>query len=129
MLPGLQRPTADDQARLPTSDASLGVLRLVFPDRDEPGTDDPSAIFGTEHARAIWDFMERHLEGLERVVVHCDAGVSRSPGVAAALAKCLDGDDAEFFRRYRPNMRVYRTLVEEWHARSSAASFEGPPNS
>jgi hypothetical protein len=39
--------------------------------------------------------------------------VSRSPAVAAALSKVLTGDDAAFFGgRYRPNMRVYRTLLE-----------------
>ena len=45
--------------------------------------------------------------------MHCDAGKSRSPAVAAALARVLDGDDAHFFGgRYTPNMRVYRTLLE-----------------
>jgi predicted protein tyrosine phosphatase len=45
--------------------------------------------------------------------VHCDAGVSRSPAVAAALARVLKGDDAEYFAgRYRPNTRVYRMLLE-----------------
>lgn len=109
--------TADDRAKLPTSAACRGVLRLVFPDFDEPAPNTPSALAGAEHARAIWDFIEQHLEGLERVVLHCDAGVSRSPAVAAALAKCLEGDDSEFFRRYRPNMRVYRALLDEWNER------------
>ncbi|MDC0744223.1 hypothetical protein [Polyangium mundeleinium] len=26
-----------------------------------------------------------------------------------------EGDDAEYFRRYRPNMRVYRTMLETYH--------------
>ena len=50
-----------------------------------------------------------------RVVLHCDAGMSRSPGLAAALSKVLVGDDTEFFKRYRPNMRVYRTLLERYY--------------
>jgi predicted protein tyrosine phosphatase len=49
---------------------------------------------------------------IERIVVHCDAGASRSPAVGAALARVLNGDDAEFFAgRYRPNMRVYRMML------------------
>lgn len=49
------------------------------------------------------------------MVLHCDAGMSRSPGVAAALSKVLVGDDSQFFKRYRPNMRVYRTLLERYY--------------
>lgn len=107
----------DDQARLPASPQCRGVLRLVFPDLDAPSPGMPSPLFGVEHARAIWDFVERRPDDVERIVLHCDAGVSRSPAVAAAIAKCLTGDDAELFRRYRPNMRVYRTLLEVWHDR------------
>jgi hypothetical protein len=39
-------------------------------------------------------------------------GYSRSPGVAAALARILGDDDAMFFEQYLPNARVYRTLLE-----------------
>jgi len=58
-------------------------------------------------------FVHRHLLDVRRIIVQCDAGLSRSPAVGAALARVLNGDDAEFFGgRYRPNMRVYRTLLE-----------------
>ena len=57
--------------------------------------------------------MAEHRAKVERSIVHCDAGKSRSPGVAAALARVLDGDDASYFGgRYTPNARVYRTLLE-----------------
>lgn len=45
-------------------------------------------------------------------VIHCDTGFSRSPAVAAALTSINGDSDLEFFSRYRPNMFVYRTLVE-----------------
>jgi predicted protein tyrosine phosphatase len=111
--------TADDQARLPPSPMCSGVLRLVFPDLDEPRPDFPGEIFGPDHANAICAFVEQHRDQITRVVLHCDAGVSRSPGVAAALAVCLGEDDAELFRRYRPNMRVYRTILNAWQDRNS----------
>lgn len=113
--------TIDDPARIPESEHTRGVLRLVFPDLDLPAPDAPKDIFGLAHANAIWDFVEAHRDHVDRIILHCDAGISRSPGVAAALAKCLTGDDADYFRRYRPNMRVYRTLLEVWHQRREGA--------
>ncbi len=48
-----------------------------------------------------------------RVPRTCDAGMSRSPAVAAALGRVLNGDDSSFFAgRYRPNMRVYRMMLD-----------------
>ena len=72
-----------------------------------------TSLFSREQAMEIWTFTEKHLSQIERVIVHCDASVSRSPAVAAALARVLNDDDTEFFGgRYRPNMRVYRFLLE-----------------
>jgi len=107
--------TADDQARLPSSERCVGVLRLAFADIERPLAG--AVLFGAEHARAICEFIGAHRRAIKRVVVHCDAGFSRSPAVAAALAKCLGEDDAEFFRRYQPNMHVYQTLLDTWSAR------------
>lgn len=115
--------TADDAARLAPAAMCRGVLRLSFPDADlAAGYPD---VFDADDANAICDFVQLHREQIARIVVHCDAGVSRSPGVAAALAVCLGQDDAEFFRRYRPNMHVYRTLLNTWHARIADADPVG----
>ena len=104
----------DDVARLRANKMCRGVLRLSFPDADTPSDQHAEeSLFSREHAMQVWTFVQRHLPEIERIVVHCDAGVSRSPAVAAALSKVLNGDDAEFFGgRYRPNMRVYSTLLE-----------------
>jgi predicted protein tyrosine phosphatase len=70
----------------PAAELSLGfaaVLRLAFSDimRIESPED---VLFSPEHAAAIVEFVEqwRHAD---RLVVHCHAGVSRSPGVALGL--------------------------------------------
>lgn len=73
--------------------------------------------FNKQHAREILEAVA-DCPDAEVLVVHCDAGLSRSPGVAAALSKILVGDDSGFFYRYHPNMRVYRTLLEEHFAPS-----------
>ena len=47
-------------------------------------------------------------------LVHCGAGQSRSAGVAAAILKWMTGSDAQIFdnRKYTPNMRCYRLVLE-----------------
>jgi protein-tyrosine phosphatase len=72
----------------------------------------------SQQADEIWQFVEQHREQVGAVVVHCEAGVSRSPTVAAALCKGMGGDDRRFFRRYQPNMHVYRLMLEAARRRS-----------
>ena len=59
------------------------VLRLHFNDVTEAGAP-TDVLFAAEHARAIAQFLERWA-GAGRVVVHCLAGASRSPGVALGV--------------------------------------------
>ena len=53
----------------------------------------------------------------DRLIVHCEAGVSRSAGVAAAIMKALTGDDKEVFNnpRYVPNMTCYRAVINAFY--------------
>lgn len=104
--------TEHDLARLPEDGYRLDTLRLSFPDIDEPlegMTDD--WLFSEAQARTIWDFVVNRSRRAQRVVVHCDAGISRSPAVAAALTEAIHGDPSELFYRYSPNDRVYRILM------------------
>ena len=50
----------------------------------------------------------------EAVIVHCEAGISRSAATAAALAKHYNGDDRVFWMmpQYNPNKLVYRVLLD-----------------
>ena len=56
---------------------------------------------------------------IEEIWVHCDAGVSRSSGVAAALMKYFNGDDSPIFDnpQYVPNsgcyFKVLKALMED----------------
>jgi predicted protein tyrosine phosphatase len=104
----------DDVARLQRSDQCRGVLRLSFPDAEAPsGQFTEGDLFSQSQATQIWDFVLQHQAAVQRIVLHCDAGVSRSPAVAAAVARALGADNAEFFSgRYHPNMRVYRLLLQ-----------------
>lgn len=90
----------------------LSVLRLCFDDVDKKTIN----CMNANHARVIKDFIAGFSDRDDlAVIVHCDAGVSRSAGVAAALSKYYNGDDSYFFDSgiYRPNMLCYRTMLNE----------------
>ena len=83
------------------------ILRLEFNDTDgEDGITEEDAI-------AIVDFSKSAIL-MDRIIVHCGAGRSRSAGVAAAIMKFYFNDDTPIFNspRYTPNMRCYRKVLE-----------------
>ena len=105
---GIHPALADDPAR-------RGVLRAAFDDvvptrRETTGS---KRAMSPHDARAIREFVEAYLEDVELIVVHCEAGMCRSPAVAAALWRWLEGGRGPFFDTFRPNAHVYRTMVDE----------------
>jgi protein-tyrosine phosphatase len=44
-------------------------------------------------------------------MVHCLAGVCRSPAVAAAISQIKYNDDSLYFDIYHPNTLVYNTML------------------
>lgn len=67
-----------------------------------------------EHAAQIWGFVSTVAEPL--LVIHCEAGVSRSPSVAMAIADCLHIRRSNIdwhhmdVEQHPPNEHVYRTV-------------------
>ncbi len=53
----------------------------------------------------MWDVMDVFL-------IHCEAGLSRSPAVAAALSRIYYSDDGPWFEFDFPNHLVYQLLIE-----------------
>lgn len=87
------------------------VLRLHFTDIIEQG--EPSDIlFSEEHARAIREFVDAWPDAT-RIVVHCQAGVSRSPGVALGLCDIRGWATAELERSHPGWNRLVRTALAE----------------
>jgi predicted protein tyrosine phosphatase len=69
------------------------VLRLEFHDVEEEDAE-PWVVFDADHARKIIEFVSR-LHGAENaweVIVHCKAGLSRSPAVALYIAAATGCD-------------------------------------
>jgi len=96
------------EADLADSPLRMGVLRLSFHDVGEVQSfwRAPSE----EDARAIVEFVRAKRSMADLIVCHCEAGISRSSGIAAALSRWLNGHDEEFFRRYLPNRLIYRLI-------------------
>jgi len=101
---------------LPENENRIGCLYLAFPnlERYEPALKIPEEkYFNSEYAFSILMLVEAF--NPELVICQCEAGISRSAGVAGALANIYKGDDSYFFRRYLPNMLVYKTILNTYH--------------
>lgn len=84
------------------------ILRLSFNDVDK---DDFGAMLSND-ANSIVRFCLKWLPQTN-LIVHCEAGVSRSAGVCAAILKWYEGSDMQIFGNtyYRPNMHCYREVL------------------
>lgn len=114
------------QARPVANDKTLGTMFLCFHDLDRqpsPGGSfekafGPPRIFTLEDAARVIGFLDTWKP--EGVICQCEAGRSRSAGLAAAIAKYHNNDDSEFFQTrgiynplgYSPNRLVYNRMSE-----------------
>ena len=89
-------------------------LPLVFQDYDRP-TEDALMITDKIADEIALFAIGAEKTGIKVLLVHCTAGVSRSPGVAAAIEKYFYGDDSKYFKDYAPNRLVYRKVLEALH--------------
>lgn len=92
------------------------VLRLAFADIDNIPKDldiGTHVLFDESHADRILAFAQMTWPRYETLMVHCEAGISRSPAVAAALQHVFIGFGVEeFFCRAIPNRRVFTTILK-----------------
>ncbi len=88
------------------------ILRLQFDDVDKGKLN----CMTEDDANKIINFVDRYINSVDTIIVHCGAGVSRSAGVAAALMLILNGSDKDVFNngKYRPNMTCYRLVLESY---------------
>jgi predicted protein tyrosine phosphatase len=87
------------------------VLRLSFDDITEMGVP-TDILFAQRHAAAITEFMDRW-SSVDRVVLHCNMGVSRSPGVALGLCDLRGWATAELERSHPGWNRLVRSVMNE----------------
>jgi len=92
----------------------VGLLQLTFADTADPQRDDAITTF---QATEILDFAESIWDQVDAMLIHCEAGLSRSPAIAAALTRIHYGDDGPWFEMDFPNRLVYQTLLAAHTAR------------
>lgn len=108
-------------AKFAENEFTLGRINHFFWDLDVVPNhiDDPNdcKLIEKEDAVTIVALVKKHLQQAQKIIVHCTAGKSRSAAVAASLMKCITGDDNFIFKnpKYKPNMRVYRMIIEAWY--------------
>lgn len=99
--------------KLPPLPSRVGLLSMAFSDiepRAGIGLDDVRA-FTDEDAECICRFIAGY-PGISAIVVHCEAGMSRSPAIAAALAAHFGNMSAATMciHNRTPNAHVLRTM-------------------
>ena len=85
-----------DKARVSIKNENIkGIVFLNFDDVEE--NDRYYSCITDEDAKKICEAVNEMKDFVTQIIVHCEAGVSRSAGVAAAIGKYLNGDDMFIF--------------------------------
>jgi predicted protein tyrosine phosphatase len=101
------------------SRAFAAVLRLTFHDIvANPAADD--VLFGPGHAADILSFVHQWPLA-ERIVVHCEFGASRSPGVALGLCDALGWPAGKLEGAFPSWNRLVRSVIAEHSFRNDNA--------
>ncbi len=82
------------------------ILRVVFSDIEEHVPLPAHRLFAVEHAKSIVEFL-RKWRDVDQIVVHCTAGMSRSPAVALGIGE-LQGWPMEALEKQHPLRRKMR---------------------
>lgn len=115
--------STDDKLPLIMNEAGNENIRhieyLQFDDIDTAESIHGLKPMSDEDARRIVDAFLQYVDEISQIIVHCDAGYSRSPAVATALAKALGKSDEAFLGRdYCVNNHVYTTLLRQLSKRN-----------
>ena len=91
----------------------MGLLQLCFDDiQFDHKIPMGLKLFDKKLAYDIIEFVDMHKDNIETLLIHCEAGLSRSPAIAAAIAyKYKIGSPEYYFEKYMPNTLVYKTLL------------------
>lgn len=88
------------------------LYRATFDDTDR--ADNTSLVpLDLMQAEIMAKFVKGAIDKVDKIIVHCEAGQSRSAGIAAAILKYYTNDDTSIFNnpRYTPNMLCYRMML------------------
>lgn len=126
--------------KLPKNGFTLGILRLSFHERYDIEAIDEASVkycekskklieakeaFSEETAKTVLDFVRNYKDKeIETIIIHCDAGLARSPAMAAGLANTMFKNEENVFyaRRYMEDgLCVFNPL--EWKRHEACFKF------
>jgi predicted protein tyrosine phosphatase len=95
------------------NDNIVSICRVQFDDTEPDCMLNGEIVMTEKDAEKIKNFIFTFKDKVECIIVHCEAGISRSAGVMAAIQKFLIGDDSAIFNAFRfcPNMHCYRMTL------------------
>lgn len=90
------------------------ILRLEFHDADPHKDSDSNEykVFSVVEAVSILKFLKLHEDSIEDVIVHCEAGISRSAGVSKFIAELYKLKFPQNYSVY--NKHVFSTLMSTY---------------
>ena len=104
-----------ERAELPKTQSRLSVLDLEFNDIDWQKPSCAYITFDKNMAQEILKFVDEYKDKVDLIICQCEAGISRSAGIAGALSRILEEDDLIFFKTHIPNRLVYSTILKEYY--------------
>ena len=71
-------------------------------------------ISNEDAARIVW-FVQKHYNSVDRIIIHCEQGISRSAGAVAALSLLLEGSNCIAGNpNHTPNGLVFTKILQAW---------------
>lgn len=99
--------TSSNQDYASIKDGWSSILRVVFDDIDD-SKDESLKIFDVDHANQIINFLDTLPNHVNFLLIHCQAGISRSTAVAKFIADYYQLPYPEKYSLY--NKHVYKVL-------------------
>jgi predicted protein tyrosine phosphatase len=98
------------------------ILYLCFSDcssLDLAEFDSDIVMFSDIQAKSILNFVNYEIsKGVNNFLIHCDAGISRSPGIAVALNEIYNGIKTIRGEWRLYNSFVYRKIMENFYTKN-----------
>lgn len=126
------RDPGTDQVALPDNANRIAELYLDFSDLDGDRfncvKEHELKPFTKDDAKSILTLLKLTHPYINLIVVNCEAGISRSSGIGAALSIILGMGDVQYFNPrgpYVPNRFVYRTILDVALEEGMVGGFNG----
>ena len=112
--------------RIEMGPAIAGVHRMNFADIDDCDADYLFKYAAKqEDLNGLRAFLDKVIVNCDFLIVHCAAGISRSPAVASVIEEYLGYEDTIWNSgRYHPNRHVYKLVLKEFGIEKSEKEID-----